>query len=102
MVEGAENIPLLLDSVYVEGLVHEYDHPPSDAEHEMDEYLADWDTNATKFFCIDRHEGGINGVFLDMSVRKIGLKELWTLKWHKDYDTSPLPPNAWPEWMQGL
>jgi len=26
--------------------------------------------------------------FLDWSVRKIGLKELWTLKWNPQFDTS--------------
>ena len=27
--------------------------------------------------CIDRHQGAINGLFCGMTVRKIGLKELW-------------------------
>lgn len=48
----------------------------------------------------------INMVFLDWSGRKIGLKELWTLKWHRNYDTQnrlTLAGNVqrqdWPDWM---
>ena len=59
--------------------------------------------------CINRHEGGINMVFLDGSVRKVGLKELWTLTWRKQYNTAnrwtkggEVPPEDWPEWMRGF
>jgi len=101
--EGGNNIPLLLDCIYPDGATRDTDMPPSDAEHQLDTYNADWSYNAMKFFCIDRHNGGINGVFLDSSVRKIGLKELWTLKWHKNYNTDNMwtqPSAPWPSWMQ--
>ena len=59
--------------------------------------------------CINRHNGHVNGLFLDWSVRKIGLKELWTLKWHSDFDTSNpwtraggVQPEDWPEWMRNF
>ena len=58
-------------------------------------------------FCINRHEGHVNCLFLDWSVRKVGLKELWTFKWHKDFDTANpytraggVQPNDWPAWMR--
>ena len=57
--------------------------------------------------CINRHNSGINMLFMDWSVRKVGLKELWTLKWHPDYDTAGqwttaggAQPEDWPEWMR--
>jgi prepilin-type processing-associated H-X9-DG protein len=57
--------------------------------------------------CIERHVGGTNGLFMDWSVRKIGLKELWTLKWHREYNTrgpwtkaGGARPEDWPEWMR--
>ena len=57
--------------------------------------------------CIDRHQGFINGLFCDGSVRKVGLKELWTLKWHREYDTTGpwtkaggVQPEDWPQWMR--
>ena len=57
--------------------------------------------------CINRHNGGVNTLFMDWSVRKVGLKELWTLKWHRSYDTAGpwtldggVKPSDWPEWMR--
>ncbi|MEJ2648631.1 MAG: type II secretion system protein [Sedimentisphaerales bacterium] len=60
-------------------------------------------------FCINRHDGGINGLFMDWSVRKVGLKELWTLKWDETFPTGGrwtlaggVKPEDWPEWMRGF
>jgi prepilin-type processing-associated H-X9-DG protein len=56
---------------------------------------------------MNRHDGGINVAFMDGSVRKVGLKELWTLKWHYDYNTANcwtlaggVKPEDWPDWMR--
>jgi prepilin-type processing-associated H-X9-DG protein len=65
------------------------------------------------YFCINRHDGGINGLFLDWSVCKVGLKELWMLRWNPFLGASWLvfnpwtkaggvQPEDWPEWMQGF
>jgi len=58
-------------------------------------------------FCINRHGGYVNSLFLDWSVRKVGLKELWTLKWSGDFDTAGrwtkaggVKPEDWPRWMR--
>lgn len=60
-------------------------------------------------FCINRHDGYVNIAFLDGSVRRIGLKELWTLKWHRNYATrnpwtrsGGVQPVAWPDWMRAF
>lgn len=57
--------------------------------------------------CMDRHHGGINIAFMDFSTRKVGLKELWTLQWHRQYNTAGrwtraggIKPEDWPKWMQ--
>lgn len=50
-------------------------------------------------FCLDRHNGGPNLLFMDASTRKVGLKELWTLKWHKEFDISGWSGD-WPDWME--
>jgi len=52
-----------------------------------------------KAFCLNRHDEGINGLFVDFSTRKIGLKELWRLKWHREFNIHAAPP-VWPEWMK--
>jgi prepilin-type N-terminal cleavage/methylation domain-containing protein/prepilin-type processing-associated H-X9-DG protein len=54
-------------------------------------------------FCIPRHAGRqpVNVSFLDASVRSVGLKELWRLKWNPKFDTSFADTrNAWPAWIQ--
>jgi prepilin-type processing-associated H-X9-DG protein len=60
-------------------------------------------------FCINRHGQYVNGLFLDWSVRRIGLKELWTLKWNMQFDTANAwtkaggaQPEDWPAWMRGF
>ena len=65
------------------------------------------ETNEIRHFAIDRHNGAINMVFMDWSVRPVGLKELWTLKWHRHFNTANaftlaggVPPDDWPLWMR--
>jgi len=42
----------------------------------------------------------VNIAFSDGSVRKVGLKELWTLRWSRSFDTKYRASlNAWPTWM---
>lgn len=92
-----DNIPLLLDSVQPScSLVSEREPPPKREP-----------SGASGELCINRHNGTINGLFLDWSVRKIGLKELWTLKWFPDFNTigpwtkaGGMQPEDWPEWMR--
>jgi len=59
------------------------------------------------YLCINRHDGAVNHLFLDWSVRKVGLKELWALKWNPDFDThgpwtraGGVRPEDWPPWMR--
>lgn len=59
-------------------------------------------------FLVDRRHGlAVNGMFLDWSVRKVGLKELYTLKWASDFDRANrwtkaggVQPHDWPKWMR--
>jgi prepilin-type processing-associated H-X9-DG protein len=58
---------------------------------------------------MNRHQGTINGLFLDWSVASIGLKHLWTLKWRLDFNTKGpwtkaggVQAEDWPQWMRGL
>ena len=65
------------------------------------------DGGAMSVFCLNRHSGSMNMVFADTNVRQVGLKELWTLKWHQGYRTDGpwtivggVTPEDWPEWMR--
>lgn len=64
---------------------------------------------AVRDFCINRHDGFINGLFMDWSVRRVRLKALWTLKWHPEFDTAGPWTKAdgvslqdWPKWMRRI
>jgi hypothetical protein len=99
-VKGGAQAPVFMDCMYINLWPSSDDEPP--------EYDGDWtvgDTQAAA--CINRHDGFINACFLDFSARKVGLKELWTLKWHRLYDTcgpwticGGVQPTDWPEWMR--
>ena len=93
----ADNIPLVLDSVYVDTAVQDTDTPPSNQEHERDVYSASWNSNAMKYYSIDRHTGGINGVFVDMHAQHVGIKQLRRFKWHRNFDTTLTP--AYDTWL---
>jgi prepilin-type N-terminal cleavage/methylation domain-containing protein/prepilin-type processing-associated H-X9-DG protein len=103
LIKGASRIPVYLDSRYAFGLPEETEPPP-----EYEEFLpTDIIGNSMHFFAMDRHSGGINSLFLDWSVRKVGVKELWTLKWSKEFNIAGrwtraggVQPDDWPVWMR--
>lgn len=99
---NASQIPFLGDSMWT-GSYPEPDgvagQPPS--------INGQWDgiDSEMKHFSIDRHDSAINIVFMDGHVEKVGLKKLWKLKWHQNFDTSgPWTQSGvkWPEWMKKL
>ncbi len=97
-VRGANDIPVFLDCQWPDGWM-KHDLGPPEYEDELT-----WAR-----FCINRHDGGINSLFMDWSVRKVGLKELWTLKWHRGFDTAGpwtkaggVQSSDWPQWMRRL
>ncbi|UCG57769.1 MAG: type II secretion system protein [Phycisphaerales bacterium] len=99
--KGAANVPMLSDSVLW------YACPKSDGTPPQEEDDA-W-TEESLYCCVNRHDGVVNVVFMDWSIRKVGLKELWTLKWHREFDTAGpwtqtggVQPESWPEWMRSF
>jgi prepilin-type N-terminal cleavage/methylation domain-containing protein/prepilin-type processing-associated H-X9-DG protein len=104
-VKGASNVPMQLDSsVWGSSLPRNGGDPPEcDAIPNENVREKRWRNPS----CINRHDGYINGLFFDWSVRKVGLKELWTLKWHRQYNTAGpwtkaggVKPEDWPQWMR--
>jgi prepilin-type processing-associated H-X9-DG protein len=93
---GLDDVPLLLDSATPTCLLSSEKQPPP---------TQDLPDNVQ--VCLNRHNGTINVLFLDSSVRKLGLKGLWTLKWRRDFNTSGpwtkaggVKPEQWPKWMR--
>lgn len=99
-IKGADRVPVFVDCQYLSFWPNALSPPPTyDGEFT---YEMQWP-------CINRHMGYVNVVFADWSVRKVGLKELWTLKWHRTYDTcgpwttcGGVVANDWPKWMRGF
>ena len=103
-VKGANNIPLFMDALWVDGWPEEYDEPAPVELWWLDK-IGD---SEMRRFCCNRHNRFQNAVFCDFTVRPIGLKELWTLKWHRRFETDnewTIAGGAtadWPEWMRGF
>ncbi len=101
-VTGADNIPMFLDCVHIGSLPESGSNAPP--AYDMNPYYT---VSLMAHYVMDRHQKGITNVlFLDGSTRAVGLKELWTLKWHKQFDTNGpwtlaggVRPSDWPEWM---
>jgi len=95
-IRQAPDVPLMFDSNWKDVEPCESDEPP-----EYEDYWWQPNANEMKRVCINRHNGAVNILFFDFSVRKVGLKKLWRLRWHRQWDmTFPLP--VWPEWMQNF
>jgi prepilin-type processing-associated H-X9-DG protein len=102
-VSQADCVPLFLDALRFDVWPRLTDAP---APYEFTAWNVGGDNHMARC-CINRHDGAVNCLFVDGSVRKVGLKELWTLKWHRSFDTAGpwtkaggVLPYDWPEWMR--
>jgi len=109
-IRGAGDIPLLLDALWIDVFVRPQMDPPlySGECTGIDEGAGGGGQLSFKISCIDRHDEHINMLFLDYGVRKVGLKELWELKWRRkwieDYRAAGRP-TAWNDsdhWMHNM
>jgi hypothetical protein len=89
-VAGGEIIPMFGGSWWYGAQPKHTDSPPpyegvfDSSSHGSGQYM--------ERVCVNRHEGFVNHVFMDLSARKVGLKSLWRLKWNREYDLDyPLP-----------
>jgi len=109
-VKGGDKIPVFTDTMWRGGGPFYKDNNKSSIRIVPPESNGKWNDYDAEMhhFCIDRHgTGTVNYVFLDWSVRKVELKELWKLKWHRQFDTNGawtiaggVKPNDWPQWMR--
>jgi hypothetical protein len=101
--KGSNNIPVFTDMWLVDAWPLDKDIPPSTDKAPTDTI----GENEMQRVCVNRHNGYVDTVFMDWSVRKVGLKELWVLKWHRSYNVGGkytkagrMRPENWPEWMK--
>jgi prepilin-type N-terminal cleavage/methylation domain-containing protein/prepilin-type processing-associated H-X9-DG protein len=97
-----DTVPLFFDCGYVDAWPRHTAGPPA-YEGDTTGY------NEWAVLCMNRHAGTVNYLFADTSTRRVGLKELWTLKWHRSFDTAnawtsagAVEPTDWPAWMSGF
>jgi len=107
--KGATNIPVMLDSRVPLSYPLSDNAPPCQLVPEDALNWLDPSVGSMAPFCMSRHDAFMNALFMDWSVRKVGLKQLWTLKWHRRYDTAgpwtkagDVQPQDWPQWMRRL
>jgi len=104
-VKTPGNVPYMIDAQWIDCWPEPGDDPPPEEN-------TPWTPGGSHFERIvqNRHGRGLeNCAFMDGTARKVGLKELWTLKWHRGYDTNGpwtvaggVQRSNWPEWMRSF
>jgi prepilin-type N-terminal cleavage/methylation domain-containing protein/prepilin-type processing-associated H-X9-DG protein len=104
---SSNSIPIFGDSTWHDAWPRHTDAPALD----MDAFgITDQGTDQEmNHFCINRHNGFVNMLFMDWSTRNVGLKELWTLKWSRGYEVNGpwtkaglVQAEDWPVWLRGF
>jgi hypothetical protein len=90
-------IPMFMDMMWRGG-------GPMKSSMAPPQYNGEWSGygEQMKHFAMDRHNGGIQSVFMDHSVQHVPIKKLWKLHWHRNWqsDYGDYEP-SWPSWMAG-
>ncbi|MHC4536317.1 MAG: type II secretion system protein [Planctomycetota bacterium] len=101
-VPNASAVPVLLDALRFDFWPQASQAP---AMNQFDFWTSGAQYNMARV-CINRHRGFTSSSFLDWSVRSVGLKELWTLKWHRSFEINGpwtkaggVQASQWPQWM---
>jgi prepilin-type processing-associated H-X9-DG protein len=99
-VRRSSTTPLMLDSMWRGG------GPDYDNKYAIQapDYNGHWRNYNYEMmhFAMDRHDGGVNAVFMDGSTRQVPIKQLWVLRWHKTYRPRlglAQVSSSWPAWM---
>jgi len=103
-INNPKTVPFLFDAQWLDCWPEPTNYPP---EFEN----SSWQENQGSHFARvvqNRHGKGIeNTVFMDGVARRVGLKELWTLKWHRKFQTNGpwtqaggVTADQWPQWIR--
>jgi prepilin-type N-terminal cleavage/methylation domain-containing protein len=99
-VRAPSTVPLFLDSL-------RFDLWPIETTAPAPNEFAAWTNEDMARCCINRHDGFVGCAFADASGRKVSLKELWTLKWSKSFNTrgpwtraGGVDDSQWPAWIR--
>jgi prepilin-type N-terminal cleavage/methylation domain-containing protein/prepilin-type processing-associated H-X9-DG protein len=104
-ISNASQVPMIADNTWHDSWPLDTDTPVAQP---FDYGWGDKGTTGEmNQFCIDRHNGSVNFAFADWSARRVGLKELWTLQWHRAFKVNGpwtkmggVAPDDWPQWLR--
>ena len=109
-VRGGNEIPIFGDSMWRGGGPFYQNGSAQSNRIAPPQFNGQWSGagHEMKHFVIDRHKNGrVNHMFMDWSTREVDLKELYTLKWHREFNRTGYwtlaggaQPGTWPEWLQ--
>ncbi len=104
LVKGADNIPVFTEAWWVDGWPLDTDSPCPQGER-----TPTLSSDEMQRMCVNRHGSAQFCLFADWSVKRVSLKQLWQLKWHRNFNTAGkwtkagnVTDDAWPAWMAGI
>ena len=104
MIKNPAIVPVITDAQWIDGWPEPIEIPPQQENSR-------WNSSGSHMvrFVQNRHEQKQCMTFADGTVAAVGLKQLWTFKWHKSFDTSGpytlaggVQADDWPEWMRSF
>ncbi len=93
-VTAPYQVPLFLDSRWVD-VWPDHTDVPNDQE-----WGGSGGNGYMRTVTLTRHGKLTNVVFMDGSSKSVDIKELWNLKWHRQFNVGSLANYDWPAWMQ--
>ena len=99
IVKSNANVPVFGDCTWIGGFPYDDEQPRS-----QEEYTRGAGGEMGRFVLKRHRKNGINCLFLDQTTRRIRVKDLWGLKWHREFDSkrnsSIRKDTDWPEWIK--
>jgi len=85
-VDQPHRIPIFMDSTFAHSWPLHTDPIPKRALREYDDVPVDAPGAQIWRFTIDRHGGAVQGTFMDASVQRVQLHQLWDLRMHRFFE----------------
>lgn len=98
-VDIASYVPLFIDCALYPNICPYYEDTAPRLPWEI---VQSGNTNEMRRACLDRHFEAVNALFCGFSTKKVGLKQLWRQKWHREWPPDNTPPPTWPAWMEHM
>jgi prepilin-type N-terminal cleavage/methylation domain-containing protein len=99
-------VPLMMEGSWYHSMPSESDLPPQrDPREDPQQAKKDITGSWMSYVTLPRHQQRTQGVMLDGSTAKIGLRSIWKLKWHNEWkysDCTVSNPNFDWKWMKSL